>query len=169
MPLQVAVHSSGKKSLIHDESFLNQYVEKSSFKQEGWENMFNYAINSDYVIGFDLKKFYYELDINEEFETYFGFMFPLIEGEEPSYFVWISCPYGYTRAPFIAKMIMKPLILKWRKLGMLVSMFIDDGMSVSKDKSFLEKASLQIHCDLIRAGFFPGFEKCTWNPSKSLK
>ena len=46
MPLQVSIHSSGKKCLIHDESPLNEYIEKSKFKIEGWEEMFNYSANA---------------------------------------------------------------------------------------------------------------------------
>ena len=93
--------------------------------------MFNYAINSSFAIGFDMKKFYHEIDINDDYETYFGFTFCMSDNEEPSYFVWTSLPYGYTRAPFLAKSIMRPLILKWRKIGVLCCVFIDDGMAVS--------------------------------------
>ena len=168
LPLQVSQHSSGKKCLIHDESALNEYVLKGSFKQESWEEMYNYSLSSKFTIGFDLKKFYHEIAINKEFEKYFGFMFRMADGEEPSYFVWTSLPYGYTRAPFIARSIIKPLIAKWRKLGILIVVFVDDGMSVSNDRNFLMKASLQIQCDLIRCGFIPGIEKCSWIPSQVL-
>ena len=34
LPLQVSRHSSGKRCLIHDESPLNEFVLKGSFKQE---------------------------------------------------------------------------------------------------------------------------------------
>ena len=56
LPLQVSVHSSGKKCLIHDESPLNDYVLKNSFKQDGWEDMLNFSIDATCGINFDLKK-----------------------------------------------------------------------------------------------------------------
>ena len=65
LPLQVAEHPD-KWSLIHDESPLNIYVEKSRFKLEGWEHMFQYCYDSCYGIKFDLKK-YYHFEINEEY------------------------------------------------------------------------------------------------------
>ena len=42
----------------------------------------------------------------------------------------------------------------------LIVVYVDDGMSVSGDIKFLQKASLQIQCDLLRVGFIPGVEKC---------
>ena len=72
-----------------------------------------------------------------------------------TYFVWTTLPYGYTRAPYIARSLMKPLIANWRRLGASVCVFYDDGMA---------KLSLQMHCDLLRAGLEPGAQKCLWSP-----
>ena len=129
-----------------------------------------YSLEANYGIKFDLKKFYYEMDISEDHQTYFGFMFPMSDGEEPTYFVWTVLPYGYTRAPFIAKSIIKPLISKWRSLGIFVVVYVDDGMAVSQDKHFLKRAALQIQCDcdLLRVGLLPGIEKCFWDPIKCV-
>ena len=95
-------------------------------------------------------------------------MYPMKDGEESTFFVWTVLPYGYTRAPFLAKSLLKPSISKWRALGILIVVFYDDGMAVSNDDVFLKKASLQIQCDLLRCGLLPGIEKCVWNPSKVI-
>ena len=97
MPLQIK-QTSDKTALIYDMSALNDYVEKNKFKLEGWEEMFNYASSAQFGIKFDLKKFYHEIDLNEENKKYFGFMYQMAEGEQHSYFVWATMPYGYTRA-----------------------------------------------------------------------
>ena len=101
--------------------------------------MFDYAQNAVAGVKFDLKKFYHEIDIADSFQQFFGFAYPMKDGEDPSYFVWQTMPYGYTRAPFIARQIMKPLISRWRSLGGLVVVFYDDGLIVSNSKSQLEK------------------------------
>ena len=168
LPLQVSQHSSGKKCIIHDEGPLNEYVAKSKFKLESWEEMFKYSLNAQYGIQFDLKKFYHEIDIAENHENYFGFMYPMADGQSPTYFVWSVLPYGYTRAPFIARNLLKPLISKWRSLGINIVVFYDDGLAVSSDKRFLKKASLQIQCDLLKFGLLPGIEKCFWDPAQNL-
>jgi hypothetical protein len=66
-----------------------------------------------------------------------------------SYFVWKTMPYGYTRAPYIARQLMKPLIANWRRLGAYVVVFYDDGMAVALDCNYLSKLSLQMQCDLL--------------------
>ena len=83
-------------------------------------------------------------------------------------FVFTVLTFGYTRAPFIAKSLMQPLIKKWRELNILVTIFYDDGFSVSNCEKFLRKAALQIQCDLIRAGLVPGVDKCKWWPQKTI-
>ncbi len=150
--------------LIYDMSVLNEYVHQASFKLEGWEEMFEYAKTATCGVKFDLKKFYHEIDIAEEHQKYFGFMYKMAEGEAHTYFVWTTLPYGYTRAPYIARQIMKPLIAKWRRLGALVVVFYDDGMAVSDDKEFLKKFAVQMQCDLLKAGLVPGVNKCIWDP-----
>jgi hypothetical protein len=46
--------------------------------------------------------------------------------------------------------------------------FYDDGMCVDNSAANLQKMSLQIQCDLLRAGLLPGVEKCSWLPVQQL-
>ncbi len=165
LPLQVK-ESSTKKSLIHDESPLNAYVDKSKFKIEGWDVMFEYSVNSEYAIKYDLKKYYYHIKIHDDYQKYFGFSFE-INGKVIN-FIWTCLPYGYTLGPLIARHIMKPLVTFWRSLKIKNACFFDDGMACDRNFEFLKRAGLQMHCDLIRAGLIPGLEKCTWHPTKLI-
>ena len=167
MPLQVK-DTGGKKALIFDMSVLNEYVAKGKFKLEGWEEMFNFASNANFAIKFDLKKFYHEIDIRTDMQTFFGFMYQMEDGCNHDYFVWETIPYGYTRAPFIAKSLMKPLVTRWRRMGIKIVVFYDDGMAVGRNAQLLRRMSLQIQCDLLRAGLVPGVGKCIWLPEKTV-
>jgi hypothetical protein len=130
--------------------------------------MFEYSREAVCGIKFDLKKFYHEIDIHEDHQQFFGFMYPMSDGGGPTYFVWKTLPYGYTRAPFIAREIMKPLIKRWRSLGALVVVFYDDGMLVSKDPVHLKKMAIEVQCDLLNAGLVPGVQKCVWRPTEVI-
>jgi hypothetical protein len=163
LPLQLK-DTGGKVALIYDMSFLNEFVQQASFKLESWEEMFFYAKTAKCGIKFDLKKYYHEIDIHADFQKYFGFMYRMGNAVDHTYFVWTTVPYGYTRAPFVAKSLMKPLVSHWRRLGAFVVMFYDDGMAVSDNLNFLAKLSLQMQCDLLRAGLVPGVQKCIWKP-----
>jgi hypothetical protein len=91
------------------------------------------------------------------------------EGKPHTYFVWATMPYGYTRAPYIAKSLMKPLVARWRKLGCKIVVFYDNGMAVADSEQILKKQALQIQCDLLRAGLVPGVSKCIWQPTDSMQ
>jgi len=163
LPLQLK-NTGGKMALIYDMSPVNEYVDKGAFKLESWEEMLEYSRSCEYAIKFDLKKYFHEISIYPDDQKFFGFMYKMNDNSEPEYFVWQTMPYGYNRTPFIANAVMKPLINKWRKLGAFVVVFYDDGMAVSADYEFMRKLSLQMHCDLLRAGLLPGIDKCIWDP-----
>ncbi len=167
LPLQVKA-GKDKNSLIYDMSPLNLYVEKSSFKLESWEEMFNFSLGATHGIKFDLKKYYHQIKIHDSEIKYYGFVYKMSNAPGPEYFVWRTMPYGYTRAPYIARELMKPLISRWRKLGVKIVVFYDDGMAVGDCPILLLRSSLQIHCDLLRAGLVPGFDKCIWMPSTQI-
>jgi hypothetical protein len=45
--------------------------------------MLDYSINAKYAIKYDLKIFYHELSINQQLKKYFGFMYQMVDGQEP--------------------------------------------------------------------------------------
>jgi Reverse transcriptase (RNA-dependent DNA polymerase) len=163
MPLQIK-DTATTRSLIFDMTELNEFVQKAKFRLEGWETMYRYAVDANYAIKFDLKKFYHEIALHRDYVTYFGFEYDLDGTGDKQYFVWKTLPYGYSRAPYIARQLLKPLIAKWRLLGALCVIFYDDGMCVANCPYYLRKMSLQIQCDLLRAGLVPGYKKCEWFP-----
>jgi hypothetical protein len=167
MPLQIK-DNGVKKSLIFDMSKLNNYVQKSSFKLDSWPEMIDYCADANFAIKFDMKKYYYQIKLDPAKYKYYGFKYQMLDGEPERYFVWKSLPYGYTRAPYIAREIMKPLIAKWRRIGGRIVVFYDDGMSVHKDHDTLMALSVQMQCDLLNAGLIPGIEKCTWQPAVNI-
>ena len=67
--------------MVHDESYLNEFIEKQKFRLEGWEEMAQYCNDAEFGVQFDLKKYYFEIDIAENFQTYFGFMYPMEQGK----------------------------------------------------------------------------------------
>ena len=123
-----------KISLIHDESALNAYVKDTSFKLDSWDTLFDYVIDSEYVIKYDLKKYYYSIKIHKDDQKYFGFCFP-IDGIL-TYFCWTVLPFGYKLGPFIAKKVMGPLIIRWRHMQIHNIIYFDDGAATSKSSNF---------------------------------
>ena len=48
-PLAVSINATGKKRLILDLRFVNQFVWKEKFKLEDWIVMFEYVHNGDFM------------------------------------------------------------------------------------------------------------------------
>jgi hypothetical protein len=91
-------------------------------------------------------------------------MYQLEKDGELEMFVWKTMPYGYTRAPFLARNLMKPLVTRWRSIGLNIVVFYDDGMAVHSDYNSLKYLATMVHVDLIKAGLIPGINKCIWSP-----
>jgi hypothetical protein len=142
-------------------------VRQAKFKLESWPEMVHYASESNYAIKFDMKKFYHQIQINSNYTTYFGFKYQMRDGID-TFFEWKTMPYGYTRALYTAKQLMRPLIAKWRGLGAKTVVFYDDGMAVAESDIYLSSLSLQMQCDLLKAGLVPGATKCVWEPVKLI-
>jgi len=85
LPLQLK-ESSDKTSLIFDMSPLNDYVSKAKFKLEGWQELFDYSTTANFGIKFDIRKYYYCIDIKPSEQKYFGFMYKLYEDQDPVMF-----------------------------------------------------------------------------------
>ena len=53
-PLTVSVNATGKKRLILDLRYINQFVSKQTFKLDDWRVLFEYAHKGDYMFVWDL-------------------------------------------------------------------------------------------------------------------
>ena len=53
-PLTVSINSTGKKRLILDLRFINQFVWKEKFKLEDWRVLFEYVHKGDFMFVWDL-------------------------------------------------------------------------------------------------------------------
>ena len=72
-PLQVVVNAKGKRWLVIDLRYVNQYLQLSKFKYEGLNLIPTLFFKGDYMFTFDLKSGYHHVDIHEDSQTYLGF------------------------------------------------------------------------------------------------
>ena len=60
------------------------------------------------------------------------------------------------------------LVKFWRKHGIQIGVFLDDGLAVAGDESKLAVDAQFVKDSLFRAGFVVNEEKSVWVPTKSL-
>ena len=123
-PLSVS-SNKGKKSLILDLRYVNLHIWKDSVKFEDWKVFSNYLTKDCYIFKFDLKSGYHHLDIYPPHQTCLGFSW-VIDGQE-RYFCFTVLPFG----PDIFTKLLRPLVKFWRYHGLLIVIYIDDGICIS--------------------------------------
>ena len=166
-PLSVSVQSSGKKRLILDLRYINEYVWKQKVRFEDWEVALEYFQQGDYMFSFDLKSGYHHIDIFEEHCKYLCFSWEL-DGKV-RYFSFRVLPFGLSTAPYIFTKTMRPLVKHWRSKDVFVVVFLDDGWF--RAPSFLERDRVAklVKSDLLLAGLVPNVEKSVWTPTQEIE
>ena len=72
-PLSVVVNTQGKKQLVLDVRYVNQFILLTKFKYEGLNVIPHIFSKGDYFFHFDLKSGYHHVDIHEDCWPYLGF------------------------------------------------------------------------------------------------
>ena len=163
-PLSVAVQP--KLRLILDCSFLNKFISVPSFKMEDYKTALSYFEKGGYLFSFDMKDGYHHLLIHPSFRDYLGFKFVL--NGKLVYARYIVAPFGLRDIPFTFTKILRPLISHWRRGGMKICIYLDDGFSSSSSYEKALADSIHVREDLMRAGIVWNVKKSVWNPVRKL-
>ena len=171
-PLSVITQTSKKKRLILDLSKVNKYVRKSHFKIDYWKIGLQYISQDANLISFNLKSGYHHIDIASEFQRYLGFSWHINDTQR--YFKFNVLPFGLSTAPRSFTKTLKPLVKHWRSCGILIALYLNDGLVVIPCSKQPPKLNFQlateifshIRTDLISAGFVYNSSKSIWDPTK---
>lgn len=129
-PLTVAFNKTGKPRLVLDCRHVNQFLCNFKFRLEDnsvARHMFN---TGDYLFSFDLKSAYHHIEIHPDYRGYLGFRWKYQGREE--YFVFNVLPFGISTAAYIFTKVTRVAVRYWRKQGMRIIMYLDDGLGVTK-------------------------------------
>lgn len=165
-PLTVSVNASGKKRLILDLRYINQFIWKQKFKLDDWRVMFEYVRKGDFMFVWDLTSGYHHLDLFLSHQQYFGFSFEF-HGQK-RYFYFTVLMFGVCTGPYIFTKLLRPLVKHWRGRGIKTAVYLDDGAGVSDTFEGCVKQAKQVKCDLQSAGFIINNDKSVWVPCQGL-
>ena len=68
------------------------------------------------------------------------------------FYVFKVLPFGLATACFIFTKLLRPLVKRWRSLGMKAIMYVDDGICSAKSYNEAESHGFRIKDDLDKAG-----------------
>ena len=78
-------------------------------------------------------------------------------------------PFGLTSGPKVCQIVFKPLLVKWRRDGIISLIFYDDGIFGCETFELCKQASDLIYSDLIKANVLPNPKKSQWEPVQLLE
>ena len=84
-------------------------------------------------------------------------------------FVFTVLPFGLSTACSIFTKLLRPLLAKWRGMGIKAILYLDDGIVSENNLHSLHSQVLTIRSDLKKAGFTVNEEKSVWNPAQTLE
>ena len=112
--------------------------------------MQDFVDNKGFLYKFDISQGYHHIDIDENHQKYLG-LSQKIDGII-RYFMFTVLPFGLCSATFIFTKVLYSLVKFWRREGIEICVYIDDGLGASPSLG----------------GFITNSEKSVWQPQKEL-
>ena len=164
-PLTVAQNTS-KKRLVLDLRHINSCVLIDKIKFDDWKLASQYLDKDSYMFSFDFTSGYHHIDINEGFKKYLGFCWEF-DGQK-RYFTFNVLPFGLATAGHIFTKTVRCLVKHWRKSGIKIIVYLDDGLCIETTFELAMKHSEIIRQDIKDSGFVANDAKSNWFPTQSL-
>ena len=131
-PLSVSIQANGKKRLMLDLRYPNQFVKKSKIKFEDAKTMLYSFVDcsQNWLFSFDIKSGYPHTDIFLPDQEFLGFSWSK-DGDIRIYKFNIL-PFGISTGPYIFTKVLKPLVRYWRlQKDIIIVVYLDDGLGFS--------------------------------------
>ena len=108
-PLSVSIQANGKKRLILDLRFPNQFVRKSKIKFEDAKTMLYSFIDcsQNWLFSFDIKSGYHHIDIFPPDQEFLGFSWS--KDGVTRFYKFTVLPFGISTGPYIFTKVLSPL------------------------------------------------------------
>ena len=149
-PLLVVSNVSGKKRLVIDLRYVNQFLRLQKFKYEGLPLVPQLFNKGEFFVTFDLKSGYHHVDIHPTGWKYLGFSWGT--GDQRQFYVFRVLPFGLASACYVFTKLLRPLVRRWRSLGIRCIVYIDDGIVGAESHQAAKLASDIVTSDLDLSG-----------------
>ena len=141
---------------------MNQFLPDRKFKYEGLNLIPSLFQQGDYFTVFDLKSGYHHVDIHEECWAYLGIEWG--DNSTRRWYVFRVLPFGLSTACYVFTKLLRPLVKRWRSMGLRCVVYIDDGITAASSEQKCRSDTSVVVSDLERAGFVLSVPKCRLKP-----
>jgi hypothetical protein len=165
-PLTVAANKT-KLRLVLDLREINPLLVKEPYKFEDLTFASDYFRKNQFFTCFDLKSGYHHIDIFPEHQKFLGFAWEH-QGKR-SFYKFCALAFGLSTAGFIFSKVLRTLVRVWREKGIMVVLYLDDGLVISNSKLQSLKDAETVRTDLANAGLIVNEAKSVWCPTQCIK
>ena len=168
-PLSVSIQASGKKTLILDLRYPNQFLMKSKIKFEDGKTMLYSFIDcsQNWLSSFDIKSGFHHIDIFPPDQEFLGFSWP--KDGVIRFYKFTVLAFGISIGSYIFTKVLRPLIRYWHLQAITIVVYLDDGLGVCPIFPECYSQSMAVKSDLFQAGFVANSVKSIWVPVQSLR
>ena len=173
-PLSIVEKQDGRtkewkyRVVIDQSRLVNQKIEVSKTKLDHLTTIEKGIERDMFMTSFDLTQMYHQIKLTEETAKFFCFQ---VEDEvtgKPRYYQWKVLAFGNKKAVEITKDILKPVVRILREMGIVVYLYIDDGLIGNKNPREL-KVETELALELLEMlGWGINYKKSELQPQKEL-
>ena len=163
-PLTVA-EKNQKLRLVLDLRQINEKIKITKFRYEDLTTFAETFDKNDYFFKFDFKSGYHHIDILPEHQKYLGFAWEYSNGIT-RYFKFVVLPFGLASACYVFTKVVRPLVTKWRSLGIKSIVYIDDGINGQGSFDNTKTAARIVKSDIEKSGFVINMTKSDFEPKQ---
>ena len=103
------------------------------------------------------------MDICPQQHTYLGFSW------EDKFYCFTVLAFGLSTGPYIFTKCLRPLVKYWRKNGIKIVLYLDDGFGMNNENNECIKDAEFVKQSLLSAGFLLNEEKSVFTPVQKLE
>ncbi|XP_057310156.1 uncharacterized protein LOC130648141 [Hydractinia symbiolongicarpus] len=111
------------------------------------------------------KNGYHHITIQEQDRTFLGFSWTYGNGLTKFYH-FLVLPFGLASACYVFTKVLKPLIKKWRKSGIKITLYLDHGILCARSYSLTKFQVSLVQNDLHNSGFIVYLKKSHLEPAQ---
>jgi hypothetical protein len=159
------VEPSGKvkNRLISDCREINRELLPPKFKLDHWRDIFPQLEKGMWGTKVDLKNAYFHLELSKALKPFIRMKL----GERV--FQMEGACFGLSTLPYLWMEVMTVFLKKWRKMGFLVFIYLDDILLLAKSKTLAQKQTTLLVKDLVESGMELNLKKSQLEPSQQLE
>lgn len=163
-PIRLAPKAGPKRfRLVVNMRRLNRHLTSRAVKYEGIKVARKLLKKGWWMGSFDLKEGYFHAAIRRRDCKWLGIRW------RGRWYRYTVLPFGLSHSPFVFTKLMRPLVERWRSMGITIVAYLDDVLFAAPTREALLAARAQIEQDLHELGWTREPTKGHWEPTQQLQ